>query len=157
MPKTIFILILAGLFLFNGCASFPVQKPDKPTQPLESAKILKFEDVPVPQGFKLLSNESFIFETDTTRVGLLKYSGGPSADQVVSFYKEQMIQYGWSMINVVEYGRRILNFEREDQSCVITVEPATTKTIFIISVAPKSKGYKSSNYKSETPTTHNTK
>jgi hypothetical protein len=150
MSRNFRLLGIVILFaVMSGCASFPVQKSARPQASLGSAGTLKFEDVPVPQGFSLLANESFIFQTDTMRVGLLKYSGRPAADQVVSFYKEQMAQFGWSMINVVEYGRRILNFDSEDQSCVITVEPATTKTIVIISVAPKSKGLPPSNYKSE--------
>lgn len=129
---------LVSLSLLSGCASFPTQKTSGGA--LQQAPLLKFEDVPVPLGFSLLGNESFSFQTDVTRVGLLKYAGRPLADQVVYFYKEQMPQYGWSLLNVVEYGKRILNFDREGQTCIVTVEPAATKTIITISVAPKSKG-----------------
>jgi len=140
--------------VINGCASFPVQKTGGSASTLQAAGVLKFEDVPVPQGFSLLANESFIFQSDTMHVGLLKYGGRPTADQVVNFYKEQMAQFGWSMLNIVEYSRRILNFEREDQTCVITVEPATTRTVIIISVAPKSKGLRPANPKAETSSSH---
>lgn len=140
MQKKILSVVIVGLFLFNGCASFPVQKTSTPPQPLQTAEVLKFEDIPVPRGFKLLANESFAFQTEETRVGLLKYAGSPTADAVVLFYKEQMAQFGWSLLNVVEYGKRILNFDKVDQTCIVTVEPATTKTLITISVAPKSKG-----------------
>ncbi len=140
MQKNILIVgfILCLTFL-TGCASFPIQRGGGPAKALEPAPLLKFDDVPVPRGFKLLANESFAFHTEETRVGLLKYAGSPTADAVVLFYKEQMAQLGWTLLNVVEYGRRILNFDKIDQTCIITVEPTATKTLVTISVAPKSR------------------
>jgi len=132
----------AGLFFalvfLTGCASFPIQRTPS-DKPLEPAPLLKFSDVPVPQGFKLLANESFIFQNENGRVGLLRYAGSPTADQVVSFYREQMPQYGWFLLNIVEYGRRVLNFDKQNESCIITVEPTTTKTLISISIGQKSK------------------
>lgn len=101
--------------------------------------ILKFEDVPVPAGFKLIDNESFSFQNDNMRVGLLKYSGMPGANKVVEFYKEQMPMYNWDLINVIEYGQKVMNFERADQTCIITIQPLSTRTVIAVAVAPKAQ------------------
>ncbi|MCM8765896.1 MAG: hypothetical protein NC920_03515 [Candidatus Omnitrophica bacterium] len=133
-----YLLFFFFLILFTGCASFPIQKTS-PDKPLESASLLKFSDVPVPQGFRLIANESFIFQNENGRVGLLRYAGSPTADQAVNFYRQQMPVNGWFLLNVIEYGRRVLNFEKGEETCIITIEPATTKTLVSISLGPKSK------------------
>ncbi|MCM8778825.1 MAG: hypothetical protein NC898_01960 [Candidatus Omnitrophica bacterium] len=147
--KNLYLSVL--LILLMGCASFPIQKTAA-DKPLESAPLLKFSDVPVPQGFKLMANESFIFQNENGRVGLLRYTGSPTADQAVNFYREQMPQYGWFLLNIIEYGRRVLNFEKGEESCIITIEPATTRTLISISLGPKSKS-PSSLKKIESPNT----
>lgn len=102
------------------------------------SKVIKFDDIPIPSGFKLVDNESFTFQNDRMRVGLLKYSGMPDANKVVDFYKEQMPMYNWDLINVIEYGQKVMNFERMDQSCIITIQPLSTRTVIAIALAPKS-------------------
>lgn len=144
---------LVSLFIIfcflTGCASFPIQKAPSQEKALKPAPLLKFPDVPVPQGFKLIANESFVFQTQEGRVGLLRYAGSPLADQVVEFYRTEMPQYGWFLLNIVEYGRRVLNFEKENESCIVMIEPMATKTIFTISLGLKSKPFPSK--KSEFP------
>ena len=132
---------LALLMLFaTGCASMGLARhSDVETQrALDVAMALKFEDVPIPTGFHVIPNETFTFQNEVLRVGILKYSGRVGADQVVNFYKDQMPLYNWNLINIVEYGRAVINFEREDQTCIVTVEPYTTKTVLTIAIAPRS-------------------
>ena len=109
---------------------------------LAVASMLRFEDIPVPSGFKILEGESFAFQNDVTRVALLKYMGARNLDNVVLFYKEQMLLYNWNPMNVIEYERRILNYERESESCIVTIESAGRKSIVTIAVSPKSKPMK---------------
>ena len=105
---------------------------------LAVASRLKFDDVPVPSGFKIIREDSFIFQDSSVRIGLIKYAGRPNAEDLVNFYKDQMPLYNWNLINIVEYGRAVINFEREGQTCIVTVEPYSTKTILTIAIAPRS-------------------
>jgi len=134
------ILILGLIFIATGCATTSNSNSSSSMQAgsISVASILKFEDVPVPSGFKLVDNESFTFQNDNMRVGLLKYTGRPDANVVVNFYKEQMPMYNWDMLNVIEYGQKIMNFQRADQTCIITMQPLSTRTLIAIAVAPKS-------------------
>jgi len=124
-----------------GCVTSSNQAPRANTPGmLEPQSILKFSDVPVPVGLKSLPLESYSFESSGVRVGVLKYEGKDNADQVINFYKEQMPMYSWTLVNLVEYGQRLMNFERENESCIITLQPAGWgKTLVIISIGPKSQ------------------
>ena len=134
------LIIISVLLLSAGCAtSGTVTDNDiKATKALDVSTALKFVDIPVPSGFKMITAQSFTFENDVLRVGILKYKGRSSGDQVVNFFKNQMPLYNWRFTNMLEYGRRILNFEREDQNCIIVIEPQGMSIFVTITVAPKS-------------------
>ena len=135
--KSIFLVIIT--VLLAGCATTGSRGRDMGEGPksLDVALALKFDDVPIPAGFSPLASESFTFQNDVLRVGILKYSGRAQANQVVNFYKDQMSLYNWRFLNMMEYGRYILNFDREDQTCIVVVEPGKMGTYITITVAPK--------------------
>jgi hypothetical protein len=135
---TLFCLLAAAL---TGCASLTGNSGAKSANSgmLEPQAIFKFSDIPVPVGLKNLPAQSYSFESSGVRVGVLKYQGKNNPEQVVNFYKEQMAMYNWNLVNIVEYGQRLLNFERENESCIITIEPRGNSIILIISLGPKSQ------------------
>lgn len=149
--KEIFVVLalISIISILAGCATWPQARRraageeeeaiPEAKRPLEIAPTFRFDDIPVPAGFRIDQFESFAFQTDYSRVGLLKYKGKADPDRVVAFYKDQMSMYGWSLVNIIEYGKRLLSFEKKDQSCIITIEPAGTKTILTIAFSPKSK------------------
>ena len=109
---------------------------------IEPQVILKFSDVPIPAGLKSLSAASYSFESSGVRVGVLKYQGKANIDQVINFYKEQMPMYNWNLINIIEYGQRLLNFEKENETCIITIQTAgfwNEDALVTISLGPKSQ------------------
>lgn len=126
-----------------GCASTGSKGPDINTPgPIQPQAILKFGDIPMPSGFKEIPGESYSFQSSGIRVGLLKYQGKADIEQIISFYKEQMPMYNWNLLNVVEYGQRMLNFDRQEETCIISLTPKGKNVIMIISVGPKSTGAK---------------
>lgn len=137
----ILVFSVAGCAAIKGRGSSELEEEEgyAPTTLAVTAK-LRFSDVPVPAGFKLIQNKSFVFQTEETRVALMKYSGRAKLQDLVDFYKEQMLLCNWELLNIVEYGRSVLNFERSRQSCIITLESKGMKKIITISVAPKTKG-----------------
>jgi hypothetical protein len=132
-------LISIIAFMLAGCAGSHHYKSDSSEtyKALDVSTALKFEDVPVPAGFGPVVRDSFVFENDVLRVGIMKYSGRVHPDHVVNFYKDQMSLYNWRFLNLVEYQRRIMSFERDDQNCTILIEPSGMNTLLTISVAPK--------------------
>jgi len=109
---------------------------------IEPQTIIKFTDVPIPAGLKPLSQASYSFESSGVRVGVLKYQGKANIDQVINFYKEQMPMYNWNLVNIIEYNQRLMNFERENETCIITIQPAgfwNEDALVTISLGPKSQ------------------
>ncbi len=132
---------IAALFLLStvlfGCAS--LTNKGSSAQTLQAQSLLKFPDMPAPVGFKLLAKESYSFESAGMRVGLLKYQGKATLDQVVNFYKEQMPMYNWILLNITEYGDCIMNFDRETETCIINIIPKGNTAIVSMSFGPKSQ------------------
>lgn len=143
MARKLFILAVLACFSVGllGCAA--MQGKDKDTiNPalLEPQTLVKFSDVPVPVGFKLIPQESYSFEAAGVRMGLLRYRGKGNADLVVNFYREQMAMYNWNLLNVIEYGQRLMNFDRETETCIVNVLPKGSNAVEItIAVGPKSQ------------------
>ncbi|MDO8603342.1 MAG: hypothetical protein Q7O04_05795 [Candidatus Omnitrophota bacterium] len=135
------------IFLIAGCATFPrnesVGNVEQNKVALSVAPILKFEDLPIPSGFRILDKESFAFQNDKSRVALLKYYGGQNAEQVLAFYKEQMASFNWSLVNIIEYDRKVLNYENSEESCIITIQPQGGKSLVTVALSPKSRPIKS--------------
>jgi len=132
-----FIFVLAVLSL-TGCANL-MNRGNGPMATLEPQANLRFSDIPVPAGFKPLDRDSYNFESSGVRVGVLKYQGKANPEQVVNFYKEQMPMYNWNLLNVVEYGERMLNFDRELETCVVRLSGNGNKVIITVSLGPKSQ------------------
>jgi len=125
--------------LLPGCAS-PYKKSQRlKTMQITPALLQKFPDIPIPSNFHLQSDKSYAFMNADIRVGLLRYSGKAYGDDIVNFYKEQMPLYNWSLLNVVEYGPKVLNFEKGAETCSILVESKGKRSFIIISVNPKSR------------------
>ena len=139
----LFVPYFLSLVLISGCATFSqdssMSGSEKNQASLPLAPILKFEDLPVPAGFRIMDKESFAFENDKSRVALLKYYGGQNAEQVLAFYKEQMSSFNWNLINIIEYDRKVLNYDNSEESCIVTIQPQGGKSVVTIALSPKSR------------------
>jgi len=127
-------LALITVFLCSGCSG--VQRRGE-SGFLEPQAQFKFNDIPVPSGFGLVGDESYVFESSGLRVLFLSYTGKADIDKVVNFYKEQMSMYDWHLLNVVEYGERLLNFDRAKETCIVRLLPKGKNVVITISVGPK--------------------
>ena len=131
---------LLATALLVGCAMTTKQENLKePPAPLQTQAVLKYSDLPVPLGFKLLPEDSYSFDNSGIRVAVLKYKGKGTTTQVVSFYKEQLPMFGWTILNTIEYGSSMLNLDNGSETCVINVIPGGSSSTISISLGPKSQ------------------
>ena len=139
MRKALIIIISVCCSMgFLGCAAIKDRDTTNPAL-LEPQTLSKFSDVPVPVGLKLIPQESYCFEASGVRMGLLRYHGKGNADLVVNFYREQMAMYNWNLLNVIEYGERMMNFDREAETCIVNISPKGSAVDITIAVGPKSQ------------------
>ena len=132
--------VLAVMLAFCCATSLSAAEKEKISTPgsLEPQSTGKFSDLPIPAGFKFMPQESYTFETAGVRVGLLKYQGKANIEQLMVFLKEQMPLFNWYFLNSIEYGERLLNFDREGETCIIRIVPKGSKeAIIIFSIGPK--------------------
>jgi hypothetical protein len=132
-------LLCYSIIALAGCTTLTQQRNPQNLGVLEPQLTVKFSDLPVPVGFKLIPVQSYSFETQGVRVAMLRYHGKSEISKVVNFYKEQMQIYGWNLLNVIEYGQHILNFDRDSETCVIILESQMGKTLVTISLGPKAQ------------------
>ena len=136
-------MLIAGLVVAVSACAVPHRLPSGVSAAAGTAVVsppLQFTDVPVPSGFTLVEEESFQFEHEVMRVGLLRYSGRLATDRVAAFYQEQMPQFGWGFINEVAHDRYILSFEKPFSTCTVTIENTPVNTQVSVAIAPYSQG-----------------
>lgn len=142
MPKRFLLLSALFIFILTGCAISPKRNLNAMSSALEPQALSKFADIPVPVGVKIVSTDSYAFESAGVRVGVLTYRGKVDADRATSFYREQMPMYNWNILNVVEYGNRMLNFDRETETCIIGMQQVGKLLTITITLGPKSQTVK---------------
>ncbi|MEE9259171.1 MAG: hypothetical protein V3U37_06475 [Nitrospinaceae bacterium] len=134
------ILTTCALLVFmSGCVFFQTSEdiPDEKAKLIEVA--LPFSDIPVADGFDFDRSRSFIYESGSgaIKVGRLYYTGWTSPDEVVTFYKNEMVNKGWNLINSLEQEIAVMNYEKEGWSCTIVIRSAWLGSQVEIQVGPK--------------------
>jgi hypothetical protein len=51
-----------------------------------------------------------------------------------------MPMYNWRLLNVTEYIDRVLNFDRDNETCIITLSGRGSSVTITIFMGPKSQG-----------------
>jgi PBP1b-binding outer membrane lipoprotein LpoB len=123
-------LLLLG-FLFSGCATWnkmtgseEQNTPKTMNEPLNQA-FYGFPDIPVPKELSLVQNKSFVYETQTMRVGVLVFSGNVDLPSLEDYFKVNMTRNGWKFVNSFKYRDTSLNFVKEDKTANIRIIKTT--------------------------------
>jgi hypothetical protein len=115
------LVLMAGAF---GCGDFLTvrtvrEKEPETKQPIATS--YRFDDIPLPTGMNLNRKESFVYETKTTRTGLLVYEGKGEMEKLANFFKQQMPNYDWRLVSNFELHNVMLTFIKDGWSSVIYI------------------------------------
>jgi hypothetical protein len=119
----ILILIIGGAY---GCSSLSSPQAVREREIEVRQQIptsYGFEDIPLPPGMTFNRRESFIYETKTTKAGLLIYEGKGEMEKLANFFKKQMPNYQWRLVSNFELHNVMLTFIKEGWSSVIYILP----------------------------------
>ena len=123
-PKGCWYFVLAGTLVLAtviGCAQTPeAQRSEMIPTP---AATYRFEDVPIPRSVAIEKKESFIYESEAIKTGILVYVGKAKVGELVDFFKENMVNHGWKLVSNFERDDALLNFNKPGWACVITILP----------------------------------
>ncbi len=124
-------VILTLIFGAYGCSSLSSPRTVREREPEVRQPILtsyRFEDIPLPSGMTLNRKESFIYETGTTKAGLLIYEGKGDMEKLANFFKQQMPNYRWRLVSNFELHNVMITFIKEGWSSVIYILPKEDET-----------------------------
>jgi hypothetical protein len=119
----VLVLLCVGVY---GCKnvlpsrSVPEGGPDLKQANLTS---YRFEDIPLPPGMILNRQESFLYETRTTKAGLLVYEGKGEMGELSNFFKQEMPKNDWRLVSNFELQNVMLSFIKEGWSSIIYIVP----------------------------------
>ena len=137
-------LSLFFLLFFYGCAGWVNTKDDGPPPPPPVQETAyPFSDIPIPAGFSRNDAKSFIYESGsgTVKVGRFIFIGSENPDQINTFYQNEMVNKGWSLINSIKHNENyIQNYDKEGFVTTVTINSSgglVGKTIIEIQAGPK--------------------
>jgi len=127
-PKGCWHVALAGtlvLAMVIGCARTP--EAEKSEMIPTPAATYRFEDVPIPRSLAIEKKESFIYESEAIKTGILVYGGKAKVGELAHFFKENMVTHGWKLVSNFEREDALLTFSKPGWGCVITILPTGMK------------------------------
>lgn len=97
-----------------------------------------FDDILVPKEMDLLTKESFILETPSSKSGVMVFRGKVEISSLTNFFINNMMKDNWQLRSAFKSQRTILVFEKPDRYCVINITDDKFYTFLEIWVAPRS-------------------
>ncbi|NLI82784.1 MAG: hypothetical protein GX443_14000 [Deltaproteobacteria bacterium] len=147
--------ILVVLTLLSGCGSLggrnaappnPVSQPPQQTAGPAPARetsaprpyFYDFPDIPTPSELRLVSDESYTFQSGNQKAGLLTLRGRVDVNSVINFFQMALPKENWKPKGGFRYKRSVLIFEKAERSCIINLYEKLYYTYVEIYVAPSS-------------------
>ena len=139
-------LSLFFLLFFYGCAEWDLgldaKNDGSPPPPPVQETAYPFSDIPIPSGFSRDDSKSFIYESGsgTVKVAKIVFSGWENLEKVITFYENEMLNNGWTLVNSIKHKNYILNYEKEGWVTTVTLNSnwgLDGRTIIEIQAGPK--------------------
>ena len=126
-----------------GCATTgaPPDAEAEATMPpgIPLAPDFRISDIPVPAGFELVREGTFVFQNPLLDVGTIRYVGKEQLASVAQFYIDEMPRYNWKLLNVAEHETITLYYDKPEKSATVLLSPkGRSSTMIEISFFPKS-------------------
>ncbi len=135
-----FLSVIACIILLSSCANMQAMIDQQAQEENEISVDQKLQvSIPIPDNSKYLINKTVIFGEGNKFSGILYLQHDESADDIVNFYRKNMISDGWSEIGIVRSKFILVNFEKEHRFATIKViRSMFEKSDSEITIGPKS-------------------
>ena len=140
------LVCLLSLLLLVGSGCAVLQKSEDTSGETEEKKsevkgpapvYYDFADILIPAELSLNKKNSFVYSTPSFSAGVLVFEGYVQGESLVNFFTTNMPKDGWILKSSFRYRRVILNFEKDQRSCLVSVAEYPLKTGVEIWVAPQ--------------------
>ena len=135
-----FLSVTASLILLSSCANMQAMIENQVQEEKEISIEQKLQvSIPIPENSKYLINKTVIFGEGNRFSGILYLQHEKPADDIINFYRKNMISEGWSEIGIVRSKFILVNFEKENRFATIKViRTMFEKSDSEITIGPKS-------------------
>lgn len=136
--------LLISSILVVSCANMQAMMDGGLTTESEDSKEITVDQklqvsIPIPENSKYLVNKTVIFGEGSNFTGVLYLEHDDSADNIVNFYRKNLMSDGWSEIGIVRSNFILINFDKEDRFATIKViRKMFDKSDSEITIGPKS-------------------
>jgi len=120
-------------------AALPACSHHSNTQPsLIASASSPIADVPVPAGFSMESNStSSVVASSSLRIVDHYYKGSDDFLPVVHFYRDQMPQKGWNLLDQNQAGEKVtLHFSKNSEECYVAINSGTFDSHIRVQIFP---------------------
>jgi hypothetical protein len=145
MRVKLFLAILFStlLVMAAGCARTTSAPNMEATGDLPAgiplAPDFRIDDIPVPAGFEIVREGTFVFQNPLVDVGRIRYLGKEPLTAVAQFYIDEMPRYGWKLVNIAEHETITLYYDKPDKTATVIISPKGSRASYIdVSFFPKS-------------------
>ena len=119
---TRFLTITLTSFFISSCANMQAMVESQAEEQKEISVEQKLQvSIPLPDNSKYLVNKTVIFGEGSKFSGILYLQHEEAADDMVSFYRKNMISDGWSEIGIVRSRFILINYQKENRFATIKV------------------------------------
>ena len=144
----VLVIAFASGVLSSGCAirstqPSPVARPPAQASPrpvpraqatvnppsVEWLQEGAFADLPVPPGFELKSDESFVFLQGSMRSADLNYVGEGAVSELIRFYQDEMPPLGWHFVRLTGINMKTLSYSNGIEICEIIFERHSERSL----------------------------
>jgi hypothetical protein len=134
------LTVTLSLLLLSSCANMEAMLNQQAQEEKEISVEQKLQvSIPIPENSKYLVNKTVIFGEGNKFSGILYLQHDISADDIVNFYRKNMIANGWSEIGIVRSNFILVNFEKEHRFATIKIiRTMFEKSDSEITIGPKS-------------------
>lgn len=130
---------VVGMSMAAGMGACSSNHAADTTQPALIPSITSpIADVPVPAGFSMRGNStSQVIPSSGLRFVDHQYTGDDDVLPVVRFYRDQLPQRGWTLVDQSQVHKEItLHFTKNNENCAVSVWPGTLDTHIRIKIDP---------------------
>ena len=135
MRSSKLLLALCLIAFMLGCVTTTGNKKATAEKPTANKKTLKSlaNNIPLYPNFKYDQDKSFFFESRGVKAGVMVFEGKSPTGKIANFYKQEMPNYGWSMVSSYQYGKEaLLDFSAPDKTCQISVQEKPFNSVLVI-------------------------
>ena len=120
------ILLVLAVFMLPSCSTWDritgkKSDPPPPPPPPPTGQYLDFDDVKIPAGLDLDRDESFVYESQSIKAGVLTFSGMQKVTDMLTFFQDNMVRDGWKQMSSFKYRKNILIYTKPGKVCLIVV------------------------------------